>query len=249
MTREEAIKVASEMYGWLKTDRERDALETLIPELAESEDERIRKEIIDFFDTIITNVNDGYREMAIREEDVDMCRRFISYLEKQKDKPAEEDSSEKELAECYLSKFDKKFPILPTLKGNLLADYKNFLNTCQQVFGLKEWGIHPTQAKLFAKLTLLWASWGAEHLQGIGAINGDNEMDEEITLAYKIVPKFNIGDTIVNKKNGEKCTIADRCLLYQYYSDINHCHEVKFDEQDDWELVEQKEQKPAEWIL
>lgn len=47
MTREEAIKVASEMYGWLKTDRERKALETLIPELAETEDDRIRKIITD----------------------------------------------------------------------------------------------------------------------------------------------------------------------------------------------------------
>jgi hypothetical protein len=47
MTREEAIKVASETYGWLKTDREREALETLIPELAEKEDERVEKLITD----------------------------------------------------------------------------------------------------------------------------------------------------------------------------------------------------------
>lgn len=46
MTREEAIKVASEMYGWLKTDREKEALETIVPELHESEDERIRKQLI-----------------------------------------------------------------------------------------------------------------------------------------------------------------------------------------------------------
>ena len=46
MDREEAIKVASEMYGWLKTDREKEALETLIPELKESEDERIRQGLI-----------------------------------------------------------------------------------------------------------------------------------------------------------------------------------------------------------
>jgi hypothetical protein len=48
MTREEAIKVASETYGWLKTDREREALETLIPELAESEDERIIKTLQEY---------------------------------------------------------------------------------------------------------------------------------------------------------------------------------------------------------
>lgn len=240
MTREEAIKIVRNIY---QTDAEKKALEALIPELAESDGEMIRNWLIFVFDSRnekFVEELDNYCGNVTREQ-------ILAYLENLKDQPAEEDSSEKGLAECYLSKFDEKFPILPTLKGKQLADYKNFLNTCQQVFGLKEWGIHPTQAKLFAKLTLLWASWGAEHLQGIGAIDGDNEMDEEITLAYKIVPKFNIGDTILNTKTGDMCTIADRCLLYQYYSDINHCHEIKFDEQDDWELVEQKEQKSAEW--
>lgn len=68
------------------------------------------------------------------------------------------------------------------------------------------------------------------------------EKQKEQKPTDKIDLKFNIGDTIVNKKNGEKCTISNRCLLHQYYSDTNHCHEIKFDEQDDWELV--KEQKP-----
>ena len=84
----------------------------------------------------------------------------------------------KQLAETYLAVFDKKFPTLPTLKGKQLADYKDFLNKCQQIFGLKEWGIRPMQAKLFEKLSLLWAAWGAEHLQGIG-VNVDGEQDEE----------------------------------------------------------------------
>ena len=245
MTTEEKAKAYDEALKRIEnlentTSEEEAVINYIFLQLHESEDERIRKAI----STYLYNELNNIQQLTPRTNEFE---KWLAWLEKQKEQLAEEDSSEKDLAECYLSKFDKKFPILPTLKGKRLADYKNFLNTCQQVFGLKEWGIHPTQAKLFAKLTLLWASWGAEHLQWIGAIDGDNEMDEEITLAYKIVPKFNIGDTIVNKKNGKKCTIADRCLLYQYYSDINHRHEIKFDEQDDWELVEQKEQKPAEW--
>ena len=82
-----------------------------------------------------------------------------------KEEPVSEPN--KELAETYLAVFDKKFPILPSLKGKQLADYKNFLNECQQIFGLKEWGIRPIQSKLFEKLSLLWAAWGAEHLQGV----------------------------------------------------------------------------------
>ena len=48
MTREEAIKILSERYSSALFS-ERTALETLIPELAESEDERIRKEIVEYF--------------------------------------------------------------------------------------------------------------------------------------------------------------------------------------------------------
>ena len=93
---------------------------------------------------------------------------------------SEEDEPKKELAASYLAKFDEKFPILPTLKGKQLADYKNFLNKCQQIFGLRYWGIRPIQAKLFEKLSLLWAAWGAEHLQGLGQTDGD--MDNEISM-------------------------------------------------------------------
>lgn len=52
-------------------------------------------------------------------------------------------------------------------------------------------------------------------------------------------PKFRVGDTIKNKKTNKIFTISDYSLLYEYYHDINHYHEIKFSEQDDWELVEQ----------
>ena len=82
MTREEAIKVASETYGWLKTDREREALETLIPELVESDDERIRKELI-------THLKQEERSATL-EVNKKRWREMITYLERQKDqKPAE----------------------------------------------------------------------------------------------------------------------------------------------------------------
>jgi hypothetical protein len=77
-----------------------------------------------------------------------------------------ESQSEKELAETYLAFFDKNHPGLPTLKGLYANDFKNFLNKCQQEFGLKYFGEHPTQAKLFEKMALLWAFWGADHLIG-----------------------------------------------------------------------------------
>jgi hypothetical protein len=80
MTREEAIKVANEMYGWLKTDREKEALETLVPELADSEDERIRKELIEFIKWSV--------DRHFMREDFHQAKRpseWIAYLEKQKE--------------------------------------------------------------------------------------------------------------------------------------------------------------------
>lgn len=52
MTREEAINTVRNIY---QTDKEKEALEILIPQLAESEDERIRKWLVGYFETISKN--------------------------------------------------------------------------------------------------------------------------------------------------------------------------------------------------
>lgn len=72
MTQEEAIKIVRNIY---QTDAEKEALATLIPELAESEDERIRKEIIHYI---------LYKANGVSEEQE---HAWISYLEKQKEIP------------------------------------------------------------------------------------------------------------------------------------------------------------------
>lgn len=72
MNREEAIKTVRNIY---QTDREKEALETLIPELAESEDERIRKHIVTFL-LEADKMGDTPEEVA----------KWLAYLEKQKEK-------------------------------------------------------------------------------------------------------------------------------------------------------------------
>lgn len=71
MERKEAIKIVRNIY---QTDAEKEALETLIPELAENEDERIRKKLIEII---------GY--FRSRGIDQQLCEEFIAYLEKQKE--------------------------------------------------------------------------------------------------------------------------------------------------------------------
>lgn len=114
----------------------------------------------------------GYRDCA---------RDILSFLDTLEVKNMNlETDAEREYVKCYIDIFDKKFPIMPTLKGQYLHDYKNFLNTCQQIFGLKRWGIHPTQAILFEKLSLLWATWGAQHLKGLFEISSEERQKMDI---------------------------------------------------------------------
>lgn len=74
MTREEAIKIVRNIY---QTDAEKEALATLIPELAESEDEMSRKWILEY-------LYDGLRKAD--EQFKDHFKAAIAYLEKQKER-------------------------------------------------------------------------------------------------------------------------------------------------------------------
>ena len=78
MTREEAINLVKQVLPCLNIDEKiREGFVTLIPELKESEDERIRKELIEYL-THRSEVT------GFIDEDKD-CKRWIAYLEKQKE--------------------------------------------------------------------------------------------------------------------------------------------------------------------
>jgi hypothetical protein len=123
------------------------------------------------------DIIEDWRYRLQREHDIEVMKDILSLINTLEVKEVSE-----ELAETYMQVFEKKFPILPTLKGKQLSKFKNFLNKCQQIFGLQEFGIRPVQAKLFEKLTLLWAAWGAENLQGIGKIEGEPDVVKEVDL-------------------------------------------------------------------
>ena len=83
MTRNEAIQ---EIKSWdFLNKKETEAIETLVPELAEIEDERIRKFLIDVVSTMNWRV--GWPEEKVKEEKV----KCITWLEKQKELPTNEE--------------------------------------------------------------------------------------------------------------------------------------------------------------
>ena len=79
MTREEALKAAREIHGWLMTEWEKEALETLIPELKESEDERIIKTLQEYVKSRNWNLGGPTQDEV------------LAWLEKQKEKTVEID--------------------------------------------------------------------------------------------------------------------------------------------------------------
>lgn len=72
MTREEAIRILAS--SCIPGSKQTEALETLIPELRESEDERIRKQLIDAI-----KIGRSNRGISFTEE---AASRFIAWLEK-----------------------------------------------------------------------------------------------------------------------------------------------------------------------
>ena len=246
-----------------------DLCKHLFSELRESEDERIRKELIFF-------LKEEIPQCSIKEH-AEKLKEFVSYLEKQKEQNGEDEECTDFTIYHPLKNGKGEYKCIPySFYGSLTSfsedkDLIDFLRTCFYTEEeCKAWIEKQKEQKPISAAEVLakaglkpykdgnqWCILAGNNIQeGICGF-GDTidealyqflmevlEKQKEQKPTDKIDLKFNIGDTIVNKKNGEKCTIFNRCLLHQYYSDTNHCHEIKFDEQDDWELV--KEQKPAE---
>ncbi len=95
MTREEAIEIVSNIY---QTDKEKEALGILIPELADSEDERIRKELVNFFQSPFIKENLTDEKVAP----------WLAYLEKLKERKSCEDSGTEGDIMQYIEEGEKR---------------------------------------------------------------------------------------------------------------------------------------------
>ena len=100
MEKETAMKILKKLHG-KSLFAERTALETLIPELKESEDEKIRKEILEFVEIMANSKS---------------SKKWIAWLEEQAEQKStewsEEDDAYKELAICAVANFyDEENPL------------------------------------------------------------------------------------------------------------------------------------------
>ena len=88
MTREEAVEV----YHGLINEKIKAAFEFFAPELAESEDERVRTRLIEYFQGFLKGYEDCYKDGgSVKWEGLDV-KSIIAWLEKQKENPKSCDS-------------------------------------------------------------------------------------------------------------------------------------------------------------
>ena len=116
MKREEAIEIVRNIY---QTDAEKEALAVLIPELCESEDERIRKALIKVF-------TDKYKKGYEWKEFGIPNRSVLDWLEKQKENPKSADSISSDCTsdEKYEDRWHKVGDSLPDNGREVLAKDK-----------------------------------------------------------------------------------------------------------------------------
>lgn len=90
MDKQEAIKILKEFHDTSALFSVRTALETVFPELKESEDERIRKELIQYIKNWKANIQ-GKASPYLWSSDKEECNKLLAWLEKQgKQKSADE---------------------------------------------------------------------------------------------------------------------------------------------------------------
>ena len=99
MTQEEKFEEAKRLYETANADQ-RYVLESLFPELKDSEDERIRKALIRYF--TLSDDNADYQCCGVHYKDI------VAYLEKQAQKPAEWSEKDERMLKSIIALCDEK---------------------------------------------------------------------------------------------------------------------------------------------
>lgn len=81
---DEALERAANLYAGVHKGC-KEVIDNIFPELCESEDERVRKGLVDFVTVMKSAIENGRRELAIRKDDLRLCDSWLAWLEKQKE--------------------------------------------------------------------------------------------------------------------------------------------------------------------
>ena len=217
----------------------------IFPEFEESEDERIRGEMISYFKQI--NYDNAHTWNGIN------LNKFVAWLEKQgketRWKPSKEEMDVLYGLAYISNQYDEhKEEVITRLYQDLKLEFFN---------GSSYENMFPTNTSKEDDVRRRSTIQVLEYARSLDTYNQYGKADIDKNIAWlekqseqkhdKVEPKFNIGDTIINKTTKEQFTINGRSLALQYYHDEDHLHEVRFTEQDDWEIYEPIKQNSTKW--
>jgi len=249
------IAKVKKAHQFAQTDSTKSVLEDILPQLRESEDERIRKGLIE----VVSDIAGcwPFEEHRITKKEA------LAYLERQKEQKPIEDvikniTKNKEAAIKFLKSagiMDDNGELAEMYRSEQkLVDYDHEMwRNCEANFegGKKEVIEHPEKYGLQKeqKLTISDEAIreGIVHF-GITQYQIDNWLKKHINIIKQkeqnpkiIIPKFHIGEYIKPKPYNEKHLIKS-INEKGYILDIDFV--VPFKDEDVWEVVEQKS---AEW--
>lgn len=82
---DEALERAKAYHRNELTGSRKEMMEYIFPQLCESEDEKIRKKLVNFLTDVKNISEDSRNSWAVRKGDAEMCATFLAYLERQKE--------------------------------------------------------------------------------------------------------------------------------------------------------------------
>lgn len=102
---DEALERAKGLLDSPRTCFDINQLKDIFPQLKDSDDERVRKSLIEFLTDIKEISESGRSVWAVRENDAEMCESFIAYLEKQKECVIDNTSEDEKMLQTIIQGF------------------------------------------------------------------------------------------------------------------------------------------------
>ena len=195
MEKKEAMKILKEFHDNSALFSVRTALDTVIPELAESEDEKIRKALIE----LVKYEGGSLKFLDSPFDDVPMDT-MLAWLEKQGKetswKPSREEMYVLYVLSCITDEFDEqKEEVITRLYQDLKREFFNGASF-ENMFPANTSTELEKQRETFTQKDVDNA-----YLKGISDAKNELEKQREQKPADKVEPKFKVGDWVVYNRN------------------------------------------------
>jgi hypothetical protein len=226
---DEALEKAKNYYSTTDSVADTELIELIFPELKESEDERMRKWLIDYLDNRVLNSPSGAEKEAVSKS--------IAWLEKQ---GKIVDYYEDRLDECACKYFNKGYKHALEKQGDANKEYwRGYREGKQEILDkyaeLEKQGEQKLPIeKLPSEMKSIGESLGfttQEECDRYNQMVSDLIMSDddkgEHKSADKVAPKYNVGDWLVHNERKHIVKVVNRTpLVYKVVDTLGYHHTI-----------------------